>query len=125
MRVPAPLDCLPLFIRSGSVIPFAPPSNRIPEDSIEHIILNVYPDLTIQSYLYEDEGVTDFSGSMVNNRLQLAWRGTFERQFAIRVVGVQRPSQVSGTSVLSWGVIEDNVVEIKLDRQKDGQIELY
>lgn len=56
VTVPAPIDHIPLFVKSGSVIPFHPPS----EESADTVELAIYPDSAISSHfqLYEDDGKT-------------------------------------------------------------------
>lgn len=59
---PAPLHQLPLFVRSGSIIPMAPVMQYSDERSLDTVTLHIYPDETDQkenSYtLYEDDGKT-------------------------------------------------------------------
>lgn len=54
----APVDILPLFIKSGSIIPEIEYENYIGEKDIEKIILNIYPSNYIDFMYYEDDGET-------------------------------------------------------------------
>lgn len=122
IRVHAPLDCLPMYVRQGAVIPMMPPSNRIPEGQIDPLILTVYPSAQISGHLHEDEGVSQFSGHQDDKQLTFSWKGAFSRQFIIRLVGLQQPQDVSGGSVSGWQMVDDNTLEIELSASKDGEI---
>ena len=54
----APIDVLPLFIKSGSIIPEIEYENYIGEKPIEKIVLNIYPSDYINFTIYEDDGET-------------------------------------------------------------------
>ncbi len=57
--VSAPLDTMPIFIKSGSVIPEYPLMQYTGEFEIKELILNVYcAPVTANSFLYEDHGDT-------------------------------------------------------------------
>ncbi len=58
--VPAPLEHMPIFVKSGSIIPFAPVMNYSDERSLDTLTLRVYPVETGESSytLYEDDGKT-------------------------------------------------------------------
>lgn len=56
--IDAPLDRLPLFVRSGAILPEAPVKERadLPSD---RLILNVYPEeMRSETIIYEDDGQT-------------------------------------------------------------------
>lgn len=59
-NVPAPLKYMPIFIKSGSIIPFAPVMNYSDERPLDTLTLRVYPVETGRSSytLYEDDGKT-------------------------------------------------------------------
>ena len=52
----APIQTLPLFVRSGSIIPLAPPMESAMEKTADPIELRVYPGNDGHFNLYEDEG---------------------------------------------------------------------
>jgi alpha-glucosidase (family GH31 glycosyl hydrolase) len=58
ITISAPLGRLPLFVRSGSIIPMQPVADYVDEFPSDTIILAVYPDLSkVASFaLYEDDG---------------------------------------------------------------------
>ena len=55
VRVPAPLEILPLFVRAGAVIPTAKVMPHTPPAGWEHLILHVFAG-SAESVLYEDAG---------------------------------------------------------------------
>lgn len=58
IRVSAPLDRMPLFVRAGSIIPMAPVMSHTDERQVDTLIIRVYPTTaTADSFaLYEDDG---------------------------------------------------------------------
>ena len=60
LEVSAPLGRIPLFVKSGSIIPMAPPMHYSDEGSLDTLTLCVYPASggTSTSFLYEDDGKT-------------------------------------------------------------------
>jgi len=56
LRVPAPLERLPLFARGGSVIPTRSPVRHAGETPAEPLVLEVFPGGDSEAELYEDDG---------------------------------------------------------------------
>jgi alpha-glucosidase len=57
--VAAPLDEMPIFVRSGSIIPEYPVMQYVGEKKIDEVVLNVYyTETEVNSFLYEDHGDT-------------------------------------------------------------------
>lgn len=56
VSLPAPLDSMPLLVRSGSIIPIAPPMTYANEKPWDSLTLRVYPGEDATFTLYEDEG---------------------------------------------------------------------
>jgi alpha-D-xyloside xylohydrolase len=54
----APYDRIPVFVRAGSVIPYAPPMQYVGEKPNDPITLYVYAGANGQFALYEDQGTT-------------------------------------------------------------------
>ena len=52
----APLDKLPLFVKSGSIIPMYPKMNYDGEKKLDTLTLDIYPKDTVNYQLYEDDG---------------------------------------------------------------------
>lgn len=58
-EIAAPLDSMPLFVRSGSVIPEYPVMQYVGEKPIDEVMLNVYyADYEVNSFIFEDHGDT-------------------------------------------------------------------
>lgn len=60
IRVAAPLDSVPMFVRAGAIIPTAPVMNYIGERAWDPITFAIYPDESgsAETTLYEDDGVS-------------------------------------------------------------------
>jgi len=57
LQVPAPLECIPLFVRAGTVLPIWPIMQHTGEQPMKALILHVYPG-DGDSWLYEDDGAS-------------------------------------------------------------------
>src|SRR6266436_4043946 len=76
IRVDAPLETVPMFVRAGAIIPTAPEMNYIGEKPWDPITFNIYPDDkgSASTTLYEDDGVSNayrqgaFRRTIVNAR---------------------------------------------------------
>lgn len=81
IEVPVSLDTIPLFVRGGSVVPFAAPNPRADAASDRHRTWRIYPQpegkSARQSLAYDDDGVTvdALSGEHCLTRFELARRG--------------------------------------------------
>jgi alpha-glucosidase len=60
IRAQAPLETLPLFVRSGAVLPLGPKQNWIGQKPLNPITFEIYPDESGQAAtsLYEDDGIS-------------------------------------------------------------------
>ncbi len=58
LRVPAPLERLPLFARGGRVIPARSPVRHAGETPVEPLVLEVFPGGDSETELFEDDGET-------------------------------------------------------------------
>lgn len=58
VTVPAPLDVIPLFVKSGSIIPMEPAKQHVGEENTNKLILHIYPGPSAEFELYEDDGKT-------------------------------------------------------------------
>ncbi len=56
MEAPAPIETIPLFVRTGSIVPLGPVVQYAGEKPADQIELRVYPGANGQFTLYEDEG---------------------------------------------------------------------
>jgi alpha-glucosidase len=55
-EIPAPLDMLPIFVRTGSAIPFVEPSETTTDAFEKDLIVRVYPGKPINGTIYIDDG---------------------------------------------------------------------
>jgi len=60
IRVEAPLETVPMFVRAGTIIPMAPEMNYVGEKPADPMTFNIYPDENGQAStaFYEDDGVS-------------------------------------------------------------------
>ena len=75
IRVNAPLDVVPLFVRGGSILPLAPAMNFIGEKPWDPLRFAIYPDGkgTASASLYEDDGVSPAAEQGVYRRTRLSY----------------------------------------------------
>ncbi|MDC7675945.1 glycoside hydrolase family 31 protein [Asticcacaulis machinosus] len=59
ITVDAPLDQIPLFVKSGAIVPFGPVMQYVDEKPDAPITINVYTGANGSYSLYEDDGVTN------------------------------------------------------------------
>jgi alpha-D-xyloside xylohydrolase len=64
---------MPLFVREGSILPFAKPVQCIRPDTVFEITCRVYGDAPRPAVLYEDDGVSHDFDNAVYNTLTLSW----------------------------------------------------
>jgi len=118
-KINAPLQKLPLFVRNGAIIPMMKKALRIPDNLINPLYLNVYPD-SFSDYLFiEDEGQTLFECNMEKKELTFTIKGQFSRDYVIRFKGVRLNKRV---------FLEEEGKKIPLDTkfisQKNNQIQI-
>jgi alpha-glucosidase len=60
IRVDAPLENVPMFVRAGAIIPLAPPMNYVGEKRVDPVTFAIYPDDkgSAATTLYEDDGLS-------------------------------------------------------------------
>src|SRR5712691_11031314 len=60
IRVDAPLETVPMFVRGGAIIPTGPEMNYVGERPFDPITFAIYPDEgdSASTTLYEDDGVS-------------------------------------------------------------------
>jgi len=60
VNIDAPLETVPMFVRSGAVIPTGPSLNYVGEKKMDPMTFNIYPDEkgSANGTLYEDDGLT-------------------------------------------------------------------
>jgi alpha-glucosidase len=85
IRVEAPLEIVPMFVRGGAILPLGPEMNWVGEKSSNPITFHVYPDRNGRALasLYEDDGIsmgyqrgvfrrTEFSALNLPDRVEIA-----------------------------------------------------
>lgn len=130
IRVDAPLDTLPLFVRSGAIIPMMDDHNRIPEGLIDPLILEIYPASQMHHTFFEDEGTTEFGGALTGRSFTFTWRGGQERARQLRVIGLERAVravQLQTTDgqqvpISDWSMTDDALLEIRLPLCGDARV---
>ena len=60
VRVDAPLEIVPMFVRAGAIIPMAPEMKYVGEKPADPITFTIYPDErgSASTALYEDDGTS-------------------------------------------------------------------
>jgi alpha-D-xyloside xylohydrolase len=94
LRVRAPLDILPLFIRGGAIIPKMQRAWRIPPERIDPLVVEVWPHGTSSYRFYEDEGVTEFNCRRSGKRLSVEWSGPLARRLIFHFKGIGKPRKI-------------------------------
>jgi alpha-glucosidase len=150
VRVPAPLERLPLFVRGGAVLPTRSPVRHVDEVSDEPLVLEVFPGADATLDLVEDDGDTlAYRGDVVAHtplrlwsraggrlRLELGRReGPYaiaERPLRVAVHGCPLPDAVhlDGTQISrgeeppGWNVVDGRVDVRLVDRGMGASIEI-
>jgi alpha-D-xyloside xylohydrolase len=125
----AQLDQLPLYVRSGAVIPMMSPANRIPLDHIDPLILDIYPsDLFTYTFL-EDEGSTNIQGEQNEHRLKISWEGFNLRSFILRLHTGWMPQSAakitsSGAEKIAWQEIDPGVFQVEIPECDSSSLEI-
>ncbi len=78
IRVEAPLETVPLFVRGGAILPLGPEMNYVGEKPSDPLRFEIYPDARgeASTTLYEDDGLTDAYEQGVFRRTSLSFRHT-------------------------------------------------
>ncbi len=82
---PAPLDCLPILARGGSLIPFGPVLQHIPDNhAFDRLQLHIWPPYPAEGVLYDDDGrsLAYQNGQFTRTRL---WAEADERHVRIHI----------------------------------------
>jgi alpha-glucosidase (family GH31 glycosyl hydrolase) len=89
---PVDLATIPLFVRSGSIVPLGPVKQHTGERVDEPLVLTIYPGADGLGALYEDDGATFNYRSGDFTKLLLRWDDA-RRQFTLRSEEGSRLSQ--------------------------------
>jgi hypothetical protein len=131
IRVAAPLDVLPIFVRGGAILPQIPSARRIPTGAVERLVVDVYPHQASEYRLYEDDGPTDFR-CLSNEGLRFGWIGGAERPMLLRFHGITEPSEVevragqdaNALIEVQAGMAAGGVFEIRVPPARRGRLGL-
>ncbi len=91
------LTKIPIFIKAGAVIPRMQNQNRIPQDSINPIIFEIYFDGSKDSQFYEDEGVTKIN-CRDEGEFSISIQSPIERQVIVRLFTSHKILNVKNSS---------------------------
>jgi alpha-glucosidase (family GH31 glycosyl hydrolase) len=60
VKIDAPLETVPMFVRAGAILPLAPPMNYVGEKPLDPVTFSIYPDDSgsAATRLYEDDGTS-------------------------------------------------------------------
>jgi alpha-glucosidase len=151
LRVDAPLDRLPLYVRGGSIVPSTVPMNHTGEKPWNPLRFDVYPDANgaATGSLYEDDGASPAyqhgafrrtNLTLTAGKLSLTAEGSFQpatRRFEIALHGGPAVKQVlvdgqslatAGASAVEIGWFRDDagmvIVRIE-DNGRSRQVEIH
>lgn len=129
LRVHAPLDTLPLFVRGGAILPMMQEARRIPKGAIDPLILEIYPHGRGIYTLYEDEGETAVHCEAQEHAVELRIEQSIPRQLVVHMHGAGTVSQVdvqvAGPDAHAmWQALQKGDYEIVLPQATQAQITL-
>ena len=140
VRVEAPLETVPLFVRGGAILPLGPEMNYVGEKPANPVQFEIYPDAKGQAStsLYEDDGLTEAYRQGNFRQTSLSYRhttsgdqidlsapkGSFQPAARDLVFAVKGASSVRRVSVDGKRQGSADTVRIKDDGQRH-RIELH
>jgi len=113
IHVHAPLDTLPLFVRSGALLPMMPDANRIPESLIDSLIFEIYPTGYTEYVLYEDEGTTRVTCDENNGSVAVKVQSDVTRNLVLRFKGLAAVSSVGVEVEPPGGILPDATAQLE------------
>jgi len=94
LRLHVPLDTLPIYVLGGAIIPRMQRDRRIPQEPIDPLIIEIWPQGRSSYNLYEDEGVTEFICSQGKDGISLEWSGPLPRRMIFHFRGIRVPQKI-------------------------------
>jgi alpha-D-xyloside xylohydrolase len=88
-----PLQKLPIFVRNGAILPMMKQSDRIPDQLIDPLILQIYPGDS-SFVFYEDQGLTRFRFQQNTDGIEFSLNGRIQRSFILRFMKVYGLQQI-------------------------------
>ena len=137
LNVLCPIEEMPIFIKSGAIIPSQEVQQFVGEKEIETITLDVYPGVDSKFYLYDDDGKSlDYqNGSFSLTKIELESnpnstkisinipKGNYKienRNYLVKVHG-----SFSKTNVQAENSSEENITSFKISGNKNTILEVY
>ncbi|NHK31019.1 MAG: DUF4968 domain-containing protein [Asgard group archaeon] len=117
-----PLDHIPLFVRSGSVLPMGPIIPFVEKSNEYSIYLNVYPDTDISGKAYFDDGITkEFENEQFNHLLIRGNETAREINLEITQTGKQKELTLTN-NILHFRIYsEKQPIDIRVNDRKVTQ----
>ncbi|WP_223088730.1 TIM-barrel domain-containing protein [Zunongwangia sp. SCSIO 43204] len=137
LNVLCPIEEMPIFIKSGAIIPSQEVQQFVGEKEIETITLDVYPGVDSKFYLYDDDGKSlDYQNGIFSlTKIELESNpnstkisinipeGNYKienRNYLVKVHG-----SFSKTNVQAENSSEENITSFKISGNKNTILELY
>lgn len=85
VETPAPLQAMPVFVRSGAAVPMTGKSRRVPESAVDPLEVAVFPAAgPTESVLYEEDGPSRFGLEPEKGGHRFEWTGAVARRIVVR-----------------------------------------
>ncbi|HEX9006109.1 MAG TPA: TIM-barrel domain-containing protein, partial [Bacteroidota bacterium] len=87
LDVDAPLERIPLYLKGGAILPMMEFAPRIPQERVDPLIVDLYPEGESRYAFREDEGTTEFRCVKEKDRIIVEWKGEMSRKIEVRIRG--------------------------------------
>ena len=134
--VPAPIDRVPMLVKSGSIIPMGPDLRWVDEKPADPLTLDIYPAGSTSYTLYEDDGVTRnyMGGSFSRTRFACsvagagltvaidASAGDYAGKLAARtyILKVNKRASEPGSVMRDGGAVMRQATRVDFDAASEG-----
>jgi alpha-glucosidase len=121
IRVDAPLETVPMFIRGGSIIPEGPDMNYVGEKPFDPLSFNIHPDDKgrAATMLYEDDGTSPAYKRGVSRRTRVEVSSS-DKGFEIAVGQPEGSFEPGKRKLLFIAPFAGNIREVTLDGKRLG-----
>jgi alpha-glucosidase len=122
MRVDAPLEVVPIFIRGGSIIPEGPEMNHVGQKPFDPVTFYIHPDDQgrASATLYEDDGTSPDYKRGIYRRTQLSVAPAAGKGFEITVSQPEGSYQPGARKFFFVAPFDGNVKEVTVDGKRLG-----
>ncbi|WP_417887935.1 glycoside hydrolase family 31 protein [Zunongwangia sp.] len=141
LNVLCPIEEMPIFIKSGAIIPSQEVQQFVGEKEIDTITLDVYPGIDSEFYLYDDDGksldyengkfsLTKITLESNQNSAKISINipeGDYKidkRNYLVRVHENFSQATLNGNSIKSENSSEENIVNFKISESDNAVLEL-